>query len=71
MMLRVVDKWIKYQQIVNKSNYHCTDIGLGLWICQKIIDLHEGTIRFSSEGHGKGTTFIVELPLFPNVRNIQ
>lgn len=67
-MLRV-DKWKKYQQIVNKSNYRC--IGLGLWICQKIIDLHKGTIRFSSEGHGKGTTFIVELPLFPNVRNLQ
>jgi K+-sensing histidine kinase KdpD len=52
-------------------NYCCTIyIGLGLWICQKIIDLHKGTIRFSSEGHGKGTTFIVELPLFPNVRII-
>ena len=41
--------------------------GLGLWICQKIVILHHGTIRFYSEGLGKGSTFIVELPLYSKV----
>jgi hypothetical protein len=42
-------------------------VGLELWICQKIITLHRGLLRFSSEGCGKGHTFIVELPLFAQV----
>jgi signal transduction histidine kinase len=35
--------------------------GLGLYICQKIVKLHGGTISFTSEA-GKGTTFEVGLP---------
>ena len=42
-------------------------VGLELWICQKIITLHRGLLRYSSEGRGKGHTFIVELPLFAQV----
>ena len=41
--------------------------GLGLWICQKIIILHHGTIRFHSDGLGKGSIFIVELPLYAKI----
>jgi len=41
--------------------------GLDLWICQKIVSMHRGTIRYSSEGSAMGGTFIVELPLFAKV----
>ena len=37
-------------------------IGLGLALCRSIVDGHEGTIEVESE-LGKGTTFIVKLPL--------
>jgi len=37
--------------------------GLGLYISKEIIDLHEGNIRAESEGRGKGSTFIVKLPI--------
>jgi signal transduction histidine kinase len=37
--------------------------GLGLYISKAIIDLHEGQIWVESKGKGKGSTFIVKLPL--------
>jgi histidine kinase len=38
--------------------------GLGLLVTRKIIEEHGGTITFTSEP-GKGTTFVVELPVRP------
>jgi PAS domain S-box-containing protein len=40
-------------------------LGLGLSIAKQLVELHGGTISVESEGHGKGATFIVELPLAP------
>ena len=41
-------------------NAHST--GYGLFIAKKITEAHDGTIRAESEGHGKGSTFVVEFP---------
>jgi signal transduction histidine kinase/ActR/RegA family two-component response regulator len=38
-------------------------LGLGLAIAKAIVELHRGTIRVVSDGVGRGTTFIVELPV--------
>ena len=37
--------------------------GFGLFICKGIVDLHNGAIRVTSEGEGKGSTFSLELPM--------
>ncbi len=37
--------------------------GLGLAICRQIVTLHGGTITAESDGPGRGSTFIVRLPL--------
>lgn len=37
--------------------------GLGLFISKEIVIIHNGTIRAESEGRGKGSTFIVQLPI--------
>jgi len=42
-------------------------LGLGLAISQKLAEFHSGTIRATSEGRDKGSTFIVELPLTQKV----
>jgi CheY-like chemotaxis protein/two-component sensor histidine kinase len=38
-------------------------LGLGLSIVRHLVEAHGGQVRVSSEGAGKGTTFIVTLPL--------
>ena len=44
-----------------KVNVHST--GYGLYIAKKIAEDHGGTVRAESAGAGKGSTFIVELPV--------
>ena len=38
-------------------------LGLGLAISRVLVELHSGSIRASSPGKGKGSTFSIELPL--------
>lgn len=38
-------------------------IGVGLWLTKRIVEMHGGTIRVESEGRGKGSTFIVTIPI--------
>jgi signal transduction histidine kinase len=42
-------------------------MGMGLAICKKFVDSHNGTIQVKSE-EGKGTTFTVRLPI-PIIEN--
>jgi signal transduction histidine kinase len=42
-------------------------LGLGLAICRALVDLHGGTIEASSAGPGRGTSFVVRLPIEDSV----
>jgi PAS domain S-box-containing protein len=45
-------------------------LGLGLSIAKQIVELHGGTMEVKSDGVGKGSTFIVELPLAPSRKTV-
>lgn len=42
-------------------------LGLGLYIARAIVERHGGTLRAESAGPGRGSTFIVELPLITTI----
>ncbi len=46
-----------------RVNVHST--GYGLYIAKQVVDAHDGTIHALSSGAGKGSRFVVELPLAP------
>lgn len=51
----------KFRRGIESSNLNTEGVGLGLYVCRKIIDAHNGKIYAESEGLGKGSRFIVEL----------
>ena len=57
-----------FERFYRASNAHDvtdTGLGLGLYICRRIIDEHEGRIGHV-ETPGGGSTFVIDLPLHPD-----
>jgi PAS domain S-box-containing protein len=52
-----------FRQAENASTRVHGGLGLGLSIVRYLVEAHGGTVRATSEGTGKGATFIVELPI--------
>jgi two-component system CheB/CheR fusion protein len=51
-----------YSQASDKAG-HLPGLGIGLSIVAQIVKLHRGTVRVESPGLGRGTTFVLTLPL--------
>ncbi|MFX0012323.1 MAG: PAS domain S-box protein [Candidatus Hermodarchaeota archaeon] len=57
-------KFSKIQTPIDKEvGIDMGSTGLGLYISKEIVELHNGKIWVESSGKGKGSTFIVQLPL--------
>jgi PAS domain S-box-containing protein len=52
------------QEDASTSRSH-NGLGLGLAIVKQLVDLHGGTVRATSPGHGLGTTMSILLPRLP------
>jgi len=44
-------------------------LGIGLSLAKRLVEMHGGNIDVSSEGFGKGSEFVVRIPLAPASRN--
>jgi len=52
----------KFRRGRGGEKYHAGGMGIGLYICYKILEAHGGKIYAKSRGRDKGTTFYVEIP---------
>lgn len=59
----------KFYRIYNKDVPNVKGTGLGLYRVREIIKAHHGKIVVSSKGEDKGTTFIIELPVYKGNKN--
>ncbi len=57
----------RFRQADEATSHRKGGLGLGLAIVRHIVELHGGTASVSSPGEGKGSTFLVALPLFQPV----
>ncbi len=58
--IRLFQKFVRSEEATKMSP---GGSGLGLYIVKKMVDLLHGTIAVESAGRGKGTSFIVSLPI--------
>ena len=62
MLPRVFEPFIQLEHSLDRAQ---GGLGLGLPLVRNLVLLHGGSIRASSEGKGRGTDFLVRLPLAP------
>jgi signal transduction histidine kinase len=60
MLSRIFDLFTQADRSLDRSQ---GGLGIGLFICKRLIELHGGTINASSEGAGRGSAFKIRLPL--------
>jgi PAS domain S-box-containing protein len=52
-----------FSQVPGNLSHAQGGLGIGLSLVKSLVQLHGGTVKVMSEGQGKGSTFVVELPL--------
>lgn len=61
----------KFSRVGGASRFHTEGTGLGLYVAKQIVEEHHGSIRVTSPGTGKGSTFILELPVEGSPRSLK
>jgi two-component system, chemotaxis family, CheB/CheR fusion protein len=60
MLDRVFDLFVQADSTLDRSS---RGIGVGLTLVRSIVELHRGSVKAYSDGPGKGSEFVVRLPL--------
>jgi signal transduction histidine kinase len=59
-LLRVFEKFYQVDPALERSE---SGLGLGLTLTRRLVELHGGTVEARSDGLGKGSEFVVSLPI--------
>jgi signal transduction histidine kinase len=68
MLTHVFEPFVQQPQSLERSK---GGLGLGLAIVRSLVELHAGRVSASSEGLGKGSTFMIDLPLAPGAEELE
>jgi CheY-like chemotaxis protein/nitrogen-specific signal transduction histidine kinase len=60
VMPRIFDIFMQVDRSLNRAQ---GGLGIGLTLARRLIELHDGALEASSDGQGRGSTFIARLPL--------
>jgi CheY-like chemotaxis protein/anti-sigma regulatory factor (Ser/Thr protein kinase) len=60
LMARVFDLFVQAHQQLDRSR---GGLGIGLTLVRRLVQLHGGSVSVHSEGEGRGSEFVVRLPL--------
>lgn len=52
-----------FMQDIHAVDFNGTGLGIGLTVVRELVNAHGGTVAGTSEGNGKGSQFVVTLPL--------
>jgi two-component system CheB/CheR fusion protein len=63
MLNDIFEMFVQDEQGLERST---GGLGIGLTLVRQIVELHGGTVRALSEGIGKGSEFVVEMPVQPH-----
>ena len=66
LLPRVFDLFIQSDRSLDRAQ---GGLGIGLSLVKSLVGLHGGRVEARSEGHGKGSEFIVELPALESAAN--
>ncbi len=63
MLPKIFEMFTQVDQSLERSQ---GGLGIGLTLVQRLVEMHGGSIRAHSEGLGKGSEFVVRLPVMNN-----
>jgi len=62
LLPRIFDLFTQADRSLDRSQ---GGLGIGLALVQRLVELHRGTVEVRSEGPGRGSEFVVRLPVLP------
>jgi PAS domain S-box-containing protein len=64
MLGMIFDLFVQAERRLDRSQ---GGLGIGLTLVRRLVEMHGGTVTAHSEGPGKGSEFVVRLPILPQV----